>query len=172
MNILALALLPLGALPSDVVDRFMNIAGSPGVVGWKKEMCVNALNGKVGESGVACLVFYHPRERKNGVSSGNGGKWRFTREGTLVKPGVASCTVKNWSKWGGKYIWFEGVGIHHIEDNFPESSKKFMFDVASPEAFPGQTYNEWLWDNGRARFARSANPRMARFIVLKGVGPD
>jgi len=112
----------------------------------------------------ALVVHYHPRESGRGYR-----RWTGTATGTLVRPGVASCTVAHKREWMGAWIWFGGLGVHHVEDNFPESSARCMFDVASPEAYPGQPYPEWLDDLTRVRFARNVNQRRVA-ILLKPRG--
>ncbi len=70
----------------------------------------------------------------------------------------------------GAWLWIEGYGIAHVEDVFPEPVGRqgcdTVFDLASPEAFPGQTYTEWIDDPSRVRYARNMS-RHALVVVLK-----
>ncbi len=75
----------------------------------------------------------------------------------------------------GCWLWIEGYGIAHVEDVFPENVARegcdTVFDLASPEAFPGQTYTEWLDDSSRVKYARHTS-RHALGVVLKEAGDN
>ena len=162
MNWLVLSLVPIMAVPKDIEARFRSISGNDQVETWKKDLIRNALEGKMGESGKARLLFYHPRE-----AGRNWKDWDDTKIETKVRPGVASCTVNYWHRWGKHAIWFEGVGIQIVEDNFPEFNGKYVFDIAVPERYMGQSYSDWIWDDSRVSFARDTCIS-GRFIELKG----
>ena len=99
----------------------------------------------------AHIVYYHPAE-----GGANWRRWSRTATGTLVRPGVSSCTQAYRSRWLGAWVWFRGHGVTHCEDTFPESSSPVMFDLAV-WAQPGQSYADWLTDPTRALIARNLN---------------
>ena len=107
----------------------------------------------------ARVVYYHPREAGSAWE-----RWSRTATGTLVRPGVASCTVAHRSEWLGAWIWFAGHGLCKVEDVFPESRSRTMFDLAV-WARPGQTYQQWLWDPTRVVIARTRNVRTEAVVV-------
>jgi hypothetical protein len=68
----------------------------------------------------------------------------------------------------GAWIWFEGYGIAHVEDNFPESSNARMFDLAVWCDF-GQSYDSWIQDYTKVAVARNRNI-YCKAVVLKPPG--
>ena len=131
---------------------------------WKVDMLFQALEHGAGLR--SCRVsYYHPREAGSGWRH-----WTATRTGTMVRPGVASCTTGSWGRWKGAWLWIEGYGVCHIEDSFPESRDPYWFDLASPSTAETPTYSAWLASSERAECARDFGLRSTRFVVLKG--PD
>jgi len=68
------------------------------------------IRGAVSPSFPVRLIFYHPREAGRSWAF-----WSHTRTGTLVRPGVASCTVAHWREWGGAWLYLDGIGLCHVE---------------------------------------------------------
>lgn len=136
---------------------------TPGTPAWKLDLVRQALAHESKPFTARCL-HYHPKE-----AGGDWRRWSKTATGTLVRPGIASCTQAHRKEWLGAWVWFEGLGIHHVEDCFPESSGRTIFDVASPEAYPGQSYGNWLMDPTRVAFARNVNEKRIA-VVLKPRG--
>lgn len=70
-------------------------------------------------------------------------------------------------------MWIEGYGLAHVEDVFPEpvafEGCDTVFDLAVPEAYPGQTYTEWLEDPTRVTYARNTS-RHSLVVVLEEAG--
>jgi len=99
----------------------------------------------------AHTLYYHPLE-----AGSNWRKWSRTATGTLVRPGVASCTAANRREWLGAWIWFRGHGLCKVEDVFPESGDRRTFDLAV-WAQPGQSYSDWINDWTRVRIAETRN---------------
>jgi len=129
---------------------------------WKKDLIRQAtLHG--GDVFEAHCLFYHPKE-----AGSDWRRWAGTATGTLVRPGVASCTQANRDRWLGAWVWFEGYGVAHVEDVFPESSDSRTFDLAV-WAQPDQNYSEWLSDPTRVAIARDRNVR-SMAVVLKPPG--
>lgn len=129
---------------------------------WKVDMLFEAL--AEGAEPQDCRIsYYHPRE-----AGGSWRRWTGTRTGTMVRPGVASCTLRNWSRWGGKWLWIEGYGVCHVEDVFPESRDAYWFDLASPSTPDTPNYTTWLNSIERAQCARKFGKRSSSFVVLKG----
>ena len=162
----------LGPLPHDPSNPFEKHAVSvlQGEWGpqpqWKIDMLFAALAKDVKPQ--PCRVsFYHPREAGRGWR-----RWTATRTGTMVRPGVASCTARNWRRWGGAWLWIEDYGVCHVEDCFPESRDPHWFDLASPSTTQTPNYTTWLNSHERARFARKFGKQGSSFVVLKGPGED
>ncbi len=131
---------------------------------WKIDMLFSAL--AKGAKPQPCRIsFYHPRE-----AGGGWRRWTGTRTGTMVRPGVASCTARNWSRWGGAWLWVENYGVCHVEDCFPESRDPLWFDLASPSTPDTPNYTTWLNSWERARFARRFGKQGGKFVVLKMPG--
>ncbi|MBM3498650.1 MAG: hypothetical protein FJX74_08245 [Armatimonadetes bacterium] len=131
---------------------------------WKIDLLSAAL--QQGAASQPCRVsYYHPREAGSAWR-----RWTATRTGTMVRPGVASCTLGSWERWKGAWLWIEGYGVAHVEDCFPESRDPYWFDLASPATADTPTYSTWLASSERARCARDFGLRKARFVVLKGPG--
>lgn len=133
---------------------------APGMLDWKRELVEQAIAHE-SKPFIARCLHYHPKE-----AGGDWRRWSKTATGTLVRPGVASCTQAYRKEWLGAWVWFEGVGIHHVEDSFPESGGRTVFDLASPERYSGQSYADWLCDPSRVVFARNVNERRLA-VVLK-----
>jgi hypothetical protein len=131
---------------------------------WKIDLLFDAL-GRGAEPEPCRVSYYHPREA--------GGAWRHwagTRTGTLVRPGVASCTSASWGRWKGAWLWIEGYGVCHVEDTFPESRDPYWFDLATPSSAETPDYTSWLASTERARCARDFGLRRSRFVVLRAPG--
>ena len=131
---------------------------------WKIDMLSDALQ-RNAELGPCRVSYYHPRE-----AGGAWRRWTATRTGTMVRPGVASCTLGSWGRWKGAWLWIEDYGVAHVEDCFPESRDPYWFDLASPATDDTPNYTTWLASTERAQCARDFGLRKARFVVLKG--PD
>ena len=117
-----------------------------------------------GQTEQACHVsLYHPREAGAAWED-----WTGTRSGTLVRPGVASCTRRHWAEWEGAWLWVRGYGVCHVEDCFQQSTSRTWFDLAADG--PPYRYGEWLADLGRARWAKAFGKRPGTFVVLKPRG--
>jgi len=128
---------------------------------WKVDLLYEALAD--GARLTPCRVsYYHPRE-----AGGGWRHWTATRTGTMVRPGVGSCTSRSWSRWRDAWLWIEGYGVCHIEDSFPESGDPYWFDLASPGTASTPNYTTWLASRERAKCAREFGKRTARFVVLK-----
>ena len=123
---------------------------APGQPQWKKDLVRQAIAHE-SKPWRAHTVFYHPAE-----AGADWRRWSRTATGTLVRPGVASCTQANRNRWMGAWVYFEGYGIAHVEDCFPEASSPTMFDLAV-WAQPGQSYADWLSDPTRVVIARTRN---------------
>jgi len=157
-------------LPHDAKDAFERhaVATIRGEYGpqpqWKIDMLFQAL--EKGPDMQSCRVsYYHPRE-----AGGGWRRWTATRTGTMVRPGVASCTLGSWRRWGGAWLWIEGYGVAHVEDCFPESRDPYWFDLAAPSTQKTPNYKTWLASTERAECARDFGLRRARFVVLKAGG--
>ena len=135
---------------AELPEALTSLLARPDVDGWKRDLVRQAV---AHESSPfrAHTVYYTPAE-----AGSDWRRWSHTATGTLVRPGVASCTQANRSRWMGAYIWFAGHGVCHVEDVFPESSSPIMFDLAV-WAQPGQSYQDWLTDPSRVAIARSRN---------------
>lgn len=134
---------------------------------WKRELIRHAVaHGDEVQTFRAHTLYYHPREA--GV---NWRRWKGTATGTLVRPGVASCTVAHRGRWMGAWIWFKGHGLCKVEDVFPESSSRNMFDLAV-WAKPGQGYESWLWDPTRVVIARTRNVYTTALVIKPRGGWD
>ncbi|HJN14123.1 MAG TPA: hypothetical protein QGH10_01465 [Armatimonadota bacterium] len=131
---------------------------------WKMDLLREALLDQ--KEPEPCRVsYYHPREAGRSWK-----RWTGTRTGTMVRPGVASCTLRNWGTWGGAWLWIENYGVCHVEDVFPESRDAKWFDLASPATAATPNYTTWLNSLERAQCARRFGKRPSTFVVLKYPG--
>lgn len=138
-------------------DRINADANSPA---WKRELIGHAaVHADEVEMFQAHTLYYHPRE-----AGANWRRWKGTATGTLVRPGVASCTAAHRSRWLGAWVWFKGHGLCKVEDVFPELSSRNTFDLAV-WAKPGQSYESWLWDPSRVVIARNRNVYTTALVV-------
>jgi len=154
---------------------------NPAVPEWKKDLLTQGLTHRgEGRETSARLVFYHPREacteetHARRLASGDAckcQKWIGTASGTLVRPGVASCTVsaRKAGKWWGSWVWIEGLGLHKVEDVFPESGSHDVFDIAAPWPV-SSSYAEWLADRRAVRFAEHVQYRGRAVVTVKPRG--
>src|ERR1039457_6916559 len=80
----------------------------------KADASTRQLYTQAAQLGVLPNTFNFTKYHQNEGSIG-GGKW--TRDHTLVRPGVAACAGKYWKHWHGHVLWVENWGRVRVEDS-------------------------------------------------------